>query len=56
MTFILYDFFACKLSPKRSVRTSGRIFLTGREVCKRLFISPRTLQDHRDKGVIPYPK
>ena len=32
----------------------GEIYLTGREVCERLFISPRTLQDYRDKGVIPY--
>lgn len=30
------------------------IYLTGREVCERLFISPRTLQDYRDKGIIPY--
>lgn len=32
----------------------GEIYLTGREVCERLFISPRTLQDYRDKDVIPY--
>lgn len=32
----------------------GAIYLTGREVCERLFISPRTLQDYRDKGIIPY--
>ncbi|MDO4721763.1 helix-turn-helix domain-containing protein [Porphyromonas circumdentaria] len=32
----------------------GEIYLIGREVCERLFISPRTLQDYRDKGVIPY--
>lgn len=32
----------------------GEIYLTGREVSERLFISPRTLQDYRDKGVIPY--
>ncbi len=32
----------------------GEIYLTGREVCERLFVSPRTLQDYRDKGVIPY--
>ncbi len=32
----------------------GEIYLTGREVCERLFISPRTLQDYRDKSVIPY--
>lgn len=30
------------------------IYLTGREVCERLFLSPRTLQDYRDKGIIPY--
>ena len=32
----------------------GDIYLTGREVCERLFLSPRTLQDYRDKGIIPY--
>ena len=32
----------------------GEIYLTGREVCERLFLSPRTLQDYRDKGLIPY--
>ncbi|WP_297115115.1 helix-turn-helix domain-containing protein [uncultured Porphyromonas sp.] len=32
----------------------GEIYLTGREVCERLFLSPRTLQDYRDKGIIPY--
>ena len=32
----------------------GEIYLTGREFCERLFLSPRTLQDYRDKGIIPY--
>ncbi|ATV31577.1 helix-turn-helix domain-containing protein [Prevotella intermedia] len=32
----------------------GEIYLTGREICERLFVSPRTLQDYRDKGIIPY--
>lgn len=32
----------------------GDLFLTGREVCERLFLSPRTLQDYRDKGILPY--
>ena len=32
----------------------GEIYLTGREVCDRLFLSPRTLQDYRNKGIIPY--
>ena len=29
-------------------------FLTGKEVCERLYISPHTLQDYRDRGIIPY--
>ena len=32
----------------------GEIYLTGRGVCEQLFVSPRTLQDYRDKGIIPY--
>ena len=32
----------------------GEIYLTGREVCERLFLSPRTLQDYWDKNIIPY--
>ena len=32
----------------------GEHFLTGKEVCDRLYISPRTLQDYRDKRIIPY--
>ena len=32
----------------------GEHFLTGKEMCERLYISPRTLQDYRDKGIIPY--
>ena len=32
----------------------GELYLTGREVCKRLFLSPRTLQEYRDKGIFPY--
>lgn len=34
---------------------SGEHFLTGKkEVCERLYISPRTLQDYRDQKIIPY--
>ena len=33
---------------------SWELFLTGKEVCERLYISPRTLQDYRDRKVIPY--
>ena len=32
----------------------GETYLTGREVCELLFINLRTLQDYRDKGIIPY--
>ena len=32
----------------------GEHFLTGKEVCERLYISPRTLQDYRDRKNIPY--
>ena len=32
----------------------GEHFLTSKEVCDRLYISPRTLQDYRDRKVIPY--
>ena len=32
----------------------GEHFLTGKEVCERLYISPRTLQDYRDRSIIPY--
>ena len=47
----------------KSVRTTvqthrplfeGELYLTGREVCKRLFLSPHTLQDYLDKGIFPY--
>lgn len=32
----------------------GEHILTGKEVCERLYISPRTLQDYRDRSIIPY--
>ncbi len=32
----------------------GEHYLTGKEVCEQLYISPRTLQDYRDKQIIPY--
>ena len=31
-----------------------RAFPYGKEVCERLYISPRTLQDYRDRRIIPY--
>ena len=33
---------------------AGELFLTGKEVCERLYISPRTLQDYRDRRISPY--
>ena len=33
---------------------AGEHFLTGKEVCERLYISPSTLQDYRDRRIIPY--
>ena len=32
----------------------GEHFLTGKGVCEKLYISPRTLQDYRNKKIIPY--
>lgn len=32
----------------------GEIFLTGKEVCKLLHITQRTLQQYRDDGLLPY--
>ena len=32
----------------------GEHFLTSKEVCEQLYISPRTLQDYRDRKIIPY--
>ena len=32
----------------------GEHFLTGKEVCERLYISPRTLQPYRDTGMFPF--
>lgn len=32
----------------------GEHFLTGKEVCEQLYISPRTLQDYRDRKIISY--
>ena len=33
---------------------AGELFLTGKKVCERLYISPRTLLDYRDRKIIPY--
>ena len=31
----------------------GEHFLTSKEVCERLYITPGTLQDYRDRRIIP---
>ena len=33
----------------------GEIYLTGWEVCERLFLSPRTLQDYRHMVILSLP-
>lgn len=33
---------------------SGEHYLTGKDVCERLYISHRTLQDYQDRKIIPY--
>ncbi|MCR5077400.1 MAG: helix-turn-helix domain-containing protein [Prevotella sp.] len=35
-------------------RIITKYYLTGKEVCERPYISPRTLQDYRDRRIIPY--
>ena len=48
--FAIYMRFCRGLKPL----FAGELFLTGKEVCERLYISPRTLQDYRDRKIIPY--
>lgn len=43
-----------EVSETHSPLFSGEHFLTGKEVCEQLYISPRTLQDYRDRKIIPY--
>jgi len=38
----------------RTLHLNGEKFLTGKDVCRMLNISPRTLQEWKSKGVIPY--
>lgn len=44
----------CRSGRNAQAALRGELFLTGKEVCERLYISPRTLQDYRDRKVIPY--
>ena len=43
-----------EVAQTRKPLFGGEHFLTGKEVCERLYISPRTLQDYRDRRIIPY--
>ena len=43
-----------EVSETHRLLFGGEHFLTGKEVCERLYISSRTLQDYRDRKVIPY--
>ena len=38
----------------RTPHLNGEKFLTGKDVCRMLYISPRTLQEWRGKQVIPF--
>lgn len=38
----------------RTPHLNGEKYLTNKDVCKMLHISPRTLQDWRDTGKIPF--
>lgn len=41
---------------KRKPLFGGEQYLTNSQVSKRLHVSTRTLQDHRDNGVLPFIK
>ena len=43
-----------EVAQKQKNIFGGEHLLTGKEVCERLYISPRTLQDYRDRKIIPY--
>ncbi|KAA6327017.1 hypothetical protein EZS27_023953 [termite gut metagenome] len=38
----------------RTPHLNGEKYLTNRDVCRMLHISPRTLQDWRNNGIVPY--
>jgi excisionase family DNA binding protein len=38
----------------RTPHLNGEKFLTGKDVCRMLHVSPRTLQEWRTKGKIPF--
>jgi excisionase family DNA binding protein len=49
----MLDSISQALKKRNSLRNNNRL-LTGKEVCQLLRISPRTFQDWRDTGKIPF--
>lgn len=45
-----------RLLENRKPTLNGEQFLTNRDVSEKLHISLRTLQDYRDKGILPHIK
>ncbi|GHU57814.1 DNA-binding protein [Bacteroidia bacterium] len=43
-----------KALKNRTPHLNGEKFLTGKDVCRMLHISPRTLQEWRTRGKIPF--
>ena len=43
-----------EVAQTRKALFGGEHFLTGKEVSERLYVSPRTLHDYRDRRIIPY--
>lgn len=43
-----------KALKNRTPHLNGEKFLSNRDVCRMLHVSPRTLQDWRDTGKIPF--
>lgn len=43
-----------QVMKNRTPHLNGEKFLSNRDICQQLHISSRTLQDWRDKGVIPF--
>lgn len=43
-----------QVMKNRTPHLNGEKFLSNRDICQRLHISSRTLQDWRDTGVVPF--
>ena len=53
-TLVLFSSLDRVLENVEYVVMNGEHYLTGDEVCRRLCISKRTLQDYRDTGLLGY--